>query len=169
MVIREHDAYWHGHPPTELVLKAQFPVQGRTRCAEFRRLRSLAPAWRSVLTPSGPPGLGEDEIRNPRRRPGSNNTAQGFLSTHESRHCSPSHASRHWLALLERCDKVSSQWWQAGVRKRPHQCKLADRRVSKFLPPENESRESSQDHLRSLAEVHGNTVVNASQLGSTFP
>src|SRR5258708_39884509 len=153
----------------EFVWKAQFTVQGGSRFAAFRQLQSPARALQLVPSPSGlvPHELGWS--RNPRRRPGSNRTAQGFLSTHESRHCSPSHASRHWLALLERCDKVSSQWWQVGVRKRPHQCKLADRRVSKFLPLENESRESSQGHLKSLAEVHGNTRANASQLVSTFP
>src|SRR6266849_8364727 len=166
MVICEHDANWHGYPPMEVGWKAQFRAQGGIRYAVFRRLQSPAPAWRLVLSPCGPVPHEPGWNRNPHRRPGSNNTAQDFLSKHESRHCLPSHVSRHWSALLERCDRELFQWWWTVVRKLLHRCGSADWLVSKLLPLENGSRESSQDHLGSSAEVHGNTVVNVSQLGS---
>src|SRR5260370_18232585 len=169
MVIREHDANWHDYPPMEVGWKAQSRAQGGIRYAVFRRLQPPAPAWRLVLSPCGPVPHEPGWNRNPHRRPGSNNTAQDFLSKHESRHCSPLRASRHWLPILERYDKVSSQWRRAAARKQSRRCGLADWRVLKFLPLENGSRESSLDRLRSLTDVHGNIAVNVSRLGSAFP
>src|SRR5437899_10983140 len=151
MVIREHDAYWHGQPPTELVPKALFHVQGRIQRGECLRLRSFALAWQSVPALCGLLPFERVGSQNLRRRPGSNNTVRVFLSTRGSRHSSPSHAYPRWSILLARFDTAPSLRGWAAVRKRSLQCGLADRLYSIFLRPENGLRESSRDHLGSWA------------------
>jgi len=89
-VIGEHDSNWHVYPPMEFVWKAQFPVQGGSRFAAFRQLQSPARALQLVPTlrwyarawlESKPPPSSRIEPHSTK-----------FLSMHESRYCSPSHA-----------------------------------------------------------------------------